>query len=84
MSLDSTSASIAVNATKQLTATVQPDNATNQSINWSSDHADIAAVSNTGLVTGKKAGSATITATSADNSKATATCAITVTAAQGA
>ncbi|WP_241610291.1 phage tail tube protein [Rosenbergiella epipactidis] len=74
-----TTASIAVNATRQLTASVSPTTASNQSVTWTSSDATIATVDSKGLVTGVKAGNATITATTADGGK-TATSAITVTA----
>jgi glycosidase len=75
-----TTASIAAGLTRQLTATVSPSNATNQNINWTTSNSSIATVSATGLVTAIAAGTATITATTADQNK-TATCAVTVTAA---
>lgn len=75
-----TTTNIAVNATRQLTASVSPTTASNQSVTWTSSDATIATVDSKGLVTGVKAGSATITATTADGGK-TATSAITVTAA---
>lgn len=79
VTLDSTSAAIAVNGTKQITATVAPTNATNKTVTWSSSDNTVATVSNTGLITGIKAGSATITATTVDGSK-TATVSVTVSA----
>ena len=60
-----------------LTATVQPEDATNKNVTWSSDNADVATVDN-GTVTAVSAGTATITVTTADGSK-TATCIVTVT-----
>ena len=60
-----------------LTATVQPEDATNKNVTWSSDNADVATVDN-GTVTAVSAGTATITVTTADGSK-TATCTVTVT-----
>ncbi|XUV83561.1 Ig-like domain-containing protein [Enterobacter sp. TMH.L2] len=71
--------SIAVGATRQLTANIAPADATNKAVTWSSSDATKATVSNTGLVTGVAAGTATITATTADGAK-TDTAAITVTA----
>jgi hypothetical protein len=78
VSVNPTSASIAVSGTQQLTATVAPANATNQNVTWSSSNTGIATVSSTGLVTGVAAGNATITVTTQDGAK-TATSAITVT-----
>ncbi len=50
----------------QLTATIKPDNATDRTILWTSSDPAVATVSNDGLVTGKKAGRAVITATVGD------------------
>ncbi len=76
-------ASIGVGATTQLSATVAPNNA-EQGVTWTSDKSDIATVSSTGLVTGKKAGIAVITATTTgkdkDGKAMTASCTVTVTA----
>lgn len=72
-------ASIVVAATRQLTATIAPVDASNQAVSWSTSDATKATVSSTGLVTAVAAGSATITATTADGGK-TATSVITVTA----
>ena len=77
ITLDRSSLTLHVNEEAQLTATVNPTNATNQGIIWSSDDETVATVSETGLVKAKKIGTATITATSSDGGK-TATCAITV------
>ncbi|WP_169513390.1 Ig-like domain-containing protein [Flexithrix dorotheae] len=52
--------------TSQLTATIAPSNASDQSVVWSTSNAAIATVDNNGLVTAVAAGSATITATSND------------------
>ena len=60
-----------------LTATVEPDTATNKDVTWSSS-ADSVAMVVDGTVTAVAAGSATITATSADDPDITATCEVTV------
>ena len=52
-----------IGATSQLTAVVIP-NAANQAVSWSSSNTAVATVSNSGLVTAKAAGTATITVTS--------------------
>lgn len=62
--------------TCQLTATVSPDDATDAGINWTSSDEAVATVSETGLVTITGGGDATITATAADGSGVTATCAV--------
>ena len=59
-----------------LTATVQPEDATNKTVTWSTSNASVATVEN-GVVTAVAAGTATITVTTEDGNK-TATCAVTV------
>ena len=61
-----------------LAATVQPEDATNQSVTWKSSDDTIATVDSTGKVTAVGAGNATITVTTEDGEK-TATCSVTVT-----
>ena len=61
-----------------LTATVQPEDATNKAVNWSSSDEAVATVDTNGKVTAKAAGEATITATAADGSGKSATCEVTV------
>lgn len=73
-----TTASVAVEGTTTITATVAPTNATNQNVTWTSDDENVATVAN-GVVTGVTAGTATITATTVDGGF-TATCEVTVTA----
>ncbi len=57
-----------VGNTQQLTATISPNNATNQSITWTSSDTNVATVNSSGLVTAVAPGSATINATTADGS----------------
>ena len=78
VSLSPISASLAVSATQQLTATVLPTNATNKTVSWTSSNSSVASVNASGLVTGVAAGTASITVTTQDGNK-TATCAVTVT-----
>ncbi|MFR7783392.1 MAG: Ig domain-containing protein [Ruminococcus sp.] len=59
--MNSGSATIEAGTTKSLTATILPTNSTNKTIIWSTSDASIATVSG-GTVTGKKAGTVTITA----------------------
>jgi uncharacterized protein YjdB len=73
-----TTASIDVDDTVQLTATVAPSDATNKNVSWSSSDTAVATVSSSGLVTGVAEGTATITVTTEDGSF-TAQCTITVT-----
>ena len=60
----------------KLTATFDPVNAVNKNVAWSSGNTSVATVDN-GIVTPKAAGTAAITATTADGGK-TATCLVTV------
>ena len=81
VSLSSSSASLKVGETKQLSATVLPSNATNKSVSWSTSSSSVASVSSSGLVTAKASGTATITCKANDGSGKQATCFVTVTAA---
>ena len=65
-----------VGATKQLTASVEPSDADDKTVNWKSSADDVAKVDDTGLVTLVTAGHATITATTTNGLEAT--CAVTV------
>ena len=72
-----TSATIDENELLIVTATVEPENASNQNVNWSSGNTNIATVDSNGIVTGIAEGSTTITATTADGGY-TASCSLTV------
>lgn len=74
VTLNQTSASLKAGETVTLTATVNPSDATDKTVTWSTTDATVATVSN-GVVTAKKVGTATITAKAGDK---TATCTITV------
>jgi hypothetical protein len=58
----------AVNDTVALTANVEPGNATNKSVGWSSNKESVATVAEDGVVTAVANGTATITATAKDGS----------------
>ncbi len=73
-------ATLTVDETVALTATVEPAEATNKAVTWTSNADSIASVSAEGVVTAKAPGEATITATTADGSF-TDTCVVTVKAA---
>lgn len=85
LTLDSTTATVSAGATKQLTATLAPANATDQNIIWTSSNNAEATVNGAGLVTvaaGATVGDTiTITATSHADPSKTASCVITVGAA---
>lgn len=63
---------------KQLKATVEPANATNKDVVFSSSNTNVAVVSNTGLVTAINNGTATITVTSKENPSIMAKCLVKV------
>jgi uncharacterized protein YjdB len=70
---------LAVGENANVHATVTNQDATDKTVTWSSSANGIATVSASGVVTGKAAGTATVTATANSGAK-TATCAVTVTA----
>ena len=63
VSLDFKSLTMRVDDSKQLTATVLPDNATDKTISWTSSNPAIVEVSSSGKVVAKRIGEAIITAT---------------------
>ncbi len=76
--LNKTSANMYIGEKLELKASVLPDTSSNKDVSWSSSNDDIATVSSDGSVRARKAGKATITATSKDGSKKSASCSITV------
>lgn len=79
ITLNKTTLNIKTGATEQLTAKVQPTDATNSKVTWSSNKPTVAEVDQTGMITAKKEGSAVITVTAQDGSGKTATCQVNVT-----
>ena len=77
VTLNPTSTALVVGDTKQLTASVEPENADDSTVVWSSSNAKVTTVDQNGLVTAVGVGTTTITATAGDKS---ATCTVTVTA----
>ena len=69
--------SLTVGETATLAATVEPENATDKTVTWTSSNEDVATVDEDGVVTAVAAGTATITVTAGGK---TATCAVTVSA----
>jgi uncharacterized protein YjdB len=70
ITLTNTSASLAINATTTITATVNPTTATNKNVIWTCSDPNVLAFNVTGntiTLTGVSSGSATITVTSVDN-----------------
>lgn len=80
VTLNQKTASVAVGATKQLSATVLPENADNKNVTWSSSNEGVATVDANGLVTAIAEGTANITAKTVNNLEAK--CAVTVNAAK--
>jgi len=79
VTLDKSTDTLTVGETDTLTATVEPDNATNQDVSWSSADESIAVVDDSGIVTAVATGNTTITVTTEDGSYQAA-CAMTVSA----
>jgi len=78
VTLDKSSiSSLKVNQKQTLIATVNPPNATDQVLNWSTSNSNVVEVEQDGKVTAIAAGTATITATARDNG-IKATCTVTV------
>ena len=75
VTLDKTDLTLDVNDKATLTATVNPNDATNKTVTWKSDKPEIVEVDSNGNVTAKAAGTATITATADGKS---ASCKVTV------
>lgn len=78
ITLDKTEGVLTVGNTVTVTATVNPDTATNASVTWSSSDEAIATVDSEGKITAVAPGTATITATSDSNPDASAAYAVTV------
>ena len=77
VSLDKTSLGLTEGETAQLTATVEPEDASNKNVTWESSNTSVATVDANGEVTAVSAGTATITVTTVDGGK-TDTCTVTV------
>jgi len=77
VSLDETELFLAVGDSRQLTASVLPKDASDNTVSWETSSPGVASVDKSGKVTAVSTGTATITATTKDGSK-TATCIVTV------
>jgi hypothetical protein len=82
LALDQQTATVAVGSTVTILPVIDPVDATNNKVNWTTDNAAVATVSD-GVVTGVALGTATITATSVENPLFTATCVVTVVPSSG-
>ena len=78
LTLSETSAEVSVGKTLTLSCTIEPTDATNKELVWSSFDETIATVDAQGVVTGVKAGTVTITVTSKSDPSVKATCTVTV------
>ena len=78
ITLDKTEGVLTVGNTVTVTATVNPDTATNASVTWTSSDEAIATVDSEGKITAVAPGTATVTATSDSNPDASAAYAVTV------
>lgn len=77
ISLNKDALTLDVGGTETLKASLSPETATNKGVKWTSSDESIVKVSDKGVVTAVKAGTASITVTSEDGSFS-ATCAVTV------
>lgn len=78
ISLSTTTASLTVGETLQLSANILPENTSNKDICWTSTNTDIAVVSESGLVSAIKEGDVQIIASTTDGSNLSAICEISV------
>ena len=83
LSLDKTSLPLKVNESEPLTLSIQPDNATDKSVEWSSSDASIAVVDENGKVTAVKEGATVIMVKTKDGSNLSATSTVNVLPAGG-
>lgn len=75
--LNRTDAQLSIGNTLTLAATIQPGNASNKAVTWSSNNQAVASVDETGVVTALSSGTAVITVTTQDGAF-TDTCTVTV------
>lgn len=76
VNISASSMILTVGCSKQLSASINPGNATNKAITWSSSNGNIASVDGNGKVTGKSKGTVNITASSSNGKSAS--CKVTV------
>jgi hypothetical protein len=77
VSIDNEAVTIAIGTTFQITGTVAPLDATDAAVTWTVGDPAVISISDTGLVTAGKAGTTTVTVTTADG-EFTASCEVTV------
>ncbi len=73
VSLNKENLTLNLGASERLVATINPSNATNQTVTWSSSNSNVATVNTSGNVTAISAGTATITARTSNGKTATCT-----------
>ncbi len=78
ISFDKTSITLNEGQEQTLTATVNPSNAADKSLNWTSSDTAVATVNAEGMVTARAKGNATIKATANDGSGVSASCSVDV------
>ena len=78
VTLNKSELALEVGGAEKLSATIEPGDATDKSISWKSSDESVAVVDKNGVVTALKAGTTTVTVTTADGK--TATCKVTVSA----
>ncbi len=78
ITLSQTSLTLEVGKTQTLTATIQPADATDKSVTWTSSNTSVATVSTSGKVTAKAVGTCTVTCAAKDGSGIKAECQVTV------
>ena len=78
LTLNETSLTLEEGEEFQLIATILPQNATDNSVEWKSEDMSVLTVNESGLVTAFSAGSTTVTATTCDGSGISVSCDITV------
>ena len=66
--------SIMIGATAQMSASISPSNATNQTVSWSVSPSGAATVNQSGMLMGYNPGTVTVTATANDGSESPAQC----------
>ena len=79
ITIDPETVELEIGETAEFTATVLPEDATNQEVVWSIEPETVATIDENGVVTAVAAGEATVTVTSADNPEIFAEATVTVT-----
>jgi len=78
IALNKTELTLTIGDTGSLSATIEPENADNKNLTWTSSNKDIATVDAGGAIAALRIGAATITASTRDGSNKTANCEVTV------